>query len=308
MHHAPANGERVTAEIGTLRLGGRGANQAVAVARSGVHAELFGVVGDDSYGERCLTTLQKYGVDTKNVRTMPGEHTAEVMRLETEDGKSAAIEAAAIDRLNAPTELIDDLMQANVILAQGGLYPSVTREIANLEFNGRFVLNLTPVRTVSADTLAKADPLIVNEAEAVEILERLQPEAGLTVESGPEALAQALRQFAKSVVVSFGARGCVFADATEPDQLLFQPSSQLEVPLDRFGAGDAFVGALAATLATGADLAQAVRDGSAAGALATRRHGMVSSFASAEEIADLVQQLPPAEPVGEGSHLRRAQR
>lgn len=307
VHHAPANGERVVGETGMMRLGGRGANQAVAVARSGVHVKLFGVVGDDTTGDRCLEVLRKYEVDTTNVRVIAGAHTAEVLRLNAEDGTTATVEVSDIDRLNSPIELIDELKTANVILAQGGLFPSVTRELANLEFGGRFVLNLTPVRGVNKDTFAHADPLIVNEVEATELLDTLAPDKGLTAETGPVALAEALRDYAKSVVVTFGARGCVFIDGADAE-MYFQPSSQLEVPLDNVGAGDAFVGALAARLARGADLHHAVRFGSAAGALATRRHGMVASFGDAEQVEELAAELPPAVLVTDDTDLHRAQR
>jgi ribokinase len=126
------------------------------------------------------------------------------------------------------------------------------------------VLNLSPFRAVPAELLALADPLVVNESEAGDLV-------GEPIENERDAarVARTLLAGSKSVVITLGADGVVLADADGVDSV---PAKEVTV-VDSTGAGDAFAGALAAALSRGSTLRAAVSDGIDAGALAVQYLG-----------------------------------
>jgi ribokinase len=131
---------------------------------------------------------------------------------------------------------------------------------------GRFILNLAPAEKIGSELLAKCDPIIVNETEA-EVL------TGKTISSisDAKALVIELAALAKSAVITLGEEGAVFAmgNSAEARHL---PSEKVVV-VDTTGAGDAFVGALAAAFSKGQDLTNAVSEGLKAGAKAVQHFG-----------------------------------
>jgi ribokinase len=132
------------------------------------------------------------------------------------------------------------------------------------ELGGRFVLNLAPSRAIEDTLLAVCDPVIVNESEASALVGRNVD----SLETARVAVME-IAQVAKSAVITLGADGAVFATQ---DDVNYLPAEKVRV-VDTTGAGDAFVGALAASLARGADLNSAVASGIAAGTIAVQHFG-----------------------------------
>jgi ribokinase len=231
----PAPGETVRG-TGLDRLpGGKGANQAFGAARAGAHTVLCGRIGSDGAGTAYRDGLAERGVDCTGVEQVPdtpsghaliavdrhGENTIIVI-----PGANAAMTAAEVDR---HTEAITG---ADVLLMQLEIpMPAVLRaaELAR-QAGVRVILNPSPWTVPPDELLAVADPLVVNEHEAA----ALPPGA------------------AGSVCVTLGGQGARWGDLTVP-----APGGGDVV--DTTGAGDAFAGALAAALASGADRAEALR-------------------------------------------------
>jgi ribokinase len=141
------------------------------------------------------------------------------------------------------------------------------------------VLNAAPAQPLPDALLAVVDVLVVNEHEAVE----------LTGRADPDAAARVLADGVRDVVVTLGARGAVHVarDGTRT----FEPGRTADV-VDTTGAGDAFVGVLAAAVATGAALPPAVRRAVAAGSLAVERRGAVPSMPTYGEIDERLRTAP----------------
>ena len=156
---------------------------------------------------------------------------------------------------------------------------------------GRVVLNPAPVLALDPEVLRSADPLVVNEHEAAAVLEQL---GGAGTETGadaePQELVAALRDAGvRSVVLTLGARGAVVAghavdagdggegDGGEADEPAVIPAAQVEV-VDTTGAGDAFIGALAAHLASGEDLVRAAERATAFAGRSVTARGAQSSY------------------------------
>jgi ribokinase len=135
--------------------------------------------------------------------------------------------------------------------------------------HGRFILNLAPAVAISSEMLAVCDPIVLNEPEAAFLL-------GREITSSTEALqaAQELANRSKSVVITLGSQGAVYAQIDESGRTESKHFGTKKVQaVDTTGAGDAFVGAMTAALAKGSELGEAVELGILAGTAAVLHVG-----------------------------------
>lgn len=286
----PAPGESAIVDSSALALGGKGANQASAVAHAGVRAIMAGTVGEDPAADLVLSELGAHGVDTHSVQTTWDEPTGSAYIAATPDGHHMVFVSRGANTITDPMEFTEEIAEADVLLAQGELRPEATEQlgmIANLH-GTRFILNLAPVTVVTPTLIDSADPLIVNKTEAWEVLRKLGAAEGIR-RGDMVTQIDSLLQYCPSVVISMGDEGCVYARAEVDggDGIVWhQPS--LKVPaeeiVDTTGAGDAFAGTIAAELARGGTAEQAVALGTAAGSLAVRSLGATSSYADYETL------------------------
>lgn len=249
----PRPGETVLATGPVRRFaGGKGGNQAVAAAEAGARVAMVGAVGEDEDGERYLARLRSRGVDVSAVRVEPGAATGQAWITVGADSENAivVIPGANADLTLEDLEPVSDLGPGDVLLVQLEVpMPVVAAAARRAHGRGaRVVVNAAPYAALPHDVAALADPLVVNEHEALAL-------ADSDVVPG-------------SVLVTFGGEGCSW-DGERFDGV----AVPLELVVDTTGAGDAFCGALAAALATGADRAEAIRAAAEAGATAVQRVG-----------------------------------
>lgn len=265
----PLPGETVLGSDLATGTGGKGANQAAAAARAGGHPVFVSAVGSDASGDAILEDLTAAGVDVAHVVRCDAPTGVALITVSASGENSIVVAAGANARLTAAATAatIAEIAPAGaVLLAQLEIPVPVVAAAAdaNARAGGRLVLNLSPITSVPSRMLALADPLIVNESEASDL-------ANSTIDSPVDAeiVAKRLAQTSRSVVLTLGGDGVVFADASGSGHLA---AARVTV-VDTTGAGDAFAGALAAALATGATLRDAVAAGSAAGAAAVQYLG-----------------------------------
>jgi ribokinase len=265
----PLPGETVLGGELRVATGGKGANQAVAAARAGVSPIFLGAVGDDSVGADILAELSRRGVDTTHTRQAGGASGVALITVSA-DGENTIVVApganASLDVAATASTVAALAVSGAVLLCQLEISPELVAAAATEieRAGGRFVLNLSPSRYVSPKLLALADPVILNESEASDL-------AGSAIDSPADAITVARRLLAtsRSVVITLGGDGAVVADTAGVTHV----SVARVAVVDTTGAGDAFAGALAATLATGGSLASAVAAGIAAGAAAVQHPG-----------------------------------
>lgn len=286
----PAPGETLLGSGGALTPGGKGANQAVAAARMGADTALLGAVGDDASADPATALLRASGVDLTGVSTVEGPTGLAVVTVSEAGentivvvpGANAAVSTAHVDEA-APL-----ISTAALCVLQGELPADTTEHAIRLADSAgvRVMLNLAPVIPVGAELLALADPLVVNEHEARLALEMLGADVEDVASEDPVAralrLATALRKSGpRSVVVTVGAAGAVVAhEGAEPAHL---PAPRVEAR-DTTGAGDAFVGALAAGLVDAEDLETAAARAVRVGAYSVLHHGAQPSFPTREDV------------------------
>ena len=266
----PEPGETVTNAQLSKGNGGKGANQAAAAALLGAEVTLLGRVGDDGFGEPLVEALAEKGVDTSLIGAAPGSSTGTAVITVTPDGENAITVAPGANRRLTPGDVEDAaeaIGGARVLVAQMEVPTEVvTRAVGVAVRHGtRALVNLAPSFEVPGELLEQLDPLVVNEHEAAFLL-------GEKVEGVDGALSAASELLAlgpKSVVVTVGKSGAVFSDGESTEHL---PAPEVDV-VDTTGAGDAFVGALAVSLAGDDSLRDAVAYAVRAGAAAVTQEG-----------------------------------
>ena len=278
----PAAGETVLGGDVVRCPGGKGANQAAAVARLGSHAVLLAAVGGDAVGAELSEALAASSVDVSGLTTIPGASTGVAMVVVDEEGANTVTVAPGANRhLPAP----ETLPAAHVLLLQ--LETPITTSVAAghaARRSGTLVLlNAAPAPRPEevVELLTVVDVLVVNETEARAL-------AGGTPDDCA-ALAHALTGLGPSaVVVTAGARGAALATGGTS---VWQPAFAVPA-VDPTGAGDAFCAALAVALARGDDLRAAVRFGCAAGALAATKLGAQAALPTEADVLDLLGRQP----------------
>jgi ribokinase len=250
----PAPGETVIGVRLDEVTGGKGANQAVATAKTAPCA-FVGRIGGDAAGDQIVERLLSSGVDTEFLgrSNLP---TGRALIVVTPDGENTIIvvpNASAELRAEEVGHALDRLTPG-VVLTQLEVPVEATWEAARwcARHGARFVLNLSPIRDTPGEVLAIADPLVVNEVEAAALL-GVSVQDVLLQDGVPAATA--LAGSCGSVVLTLGARGVVVGRGSEATVV---PGLKV-VPVDTTGAGDVFAGRLAADLAGGAGLVEAAR-------------------------------------------------
>ena len=281
LERRPSPGETVTGAELSLFPGGKGANSAVAAARLGARVAMLGRVGEDAFGADLVRNLREAGIDTTRVEAVPHAPTGSAFITVTPDGENAIVVSPGANRSFGPDEVdaaAETLRSAAVLVAQLEVDTRAVERAARLvtESGGRFLLNFAPPREVPDGLIPLADPLVVNEHEARFLLggDPGEPEslAGGLLELGP-----------RSVVVTLGADGALLAAGGSTRRF---DAPKVEV-VDTTGAGDAFVGALAARLAGGAGPEEAVPYAVLAGAVAVTREGAQGSLPGPAEVEAL---------------------
>jgi ribokinase len=272
----PHPGETVLGDDYALLPGGKGANQALAARHAGAEVALAGAVGADSFAALALDPLRRSGVALGAVRVVdrPTGFAAIMVGTAGENmialAPGANLEARGSD---IPQELFGP---ATLLVVQLEVPPAETAAAIGRAraAGGRVLLNLAPALPLDPALFAEIDLVVANRGEA----------AALGAESA--ALARRLRQ---GLVVTGGAAGAAawLADGGR----LMVPALAVE-PVDTTGAGDTFVGVLAAALDMGRPLARALRRATAAAGLSCLGRGAQTAMPDRNAIDRAEAQLP----------------
>lgn len=266
----PRKGETLRGTQWALRAGGKGGNQAVQAAQQGAEVYMVGRVGQDDFGTKLLGALQSAGVNTSHVLVDPTAGSGMSVAMIDDEGDYGAIIVSGVN-LNIGREDIERasavLNRADCLILQYEVPLTTVQAAAQFahERGVTVILNAAPAYPPPANLLQFVDVLVVNEVEA-EML------TGQTVRDLPQAR-QALAVLSQQVptaLLTLGGNGVYLADRTYG--MVHIPAYPVKI-VDTHGAGDSFIGALAARLAAGDALLDAVHYANAAGALTVMHAG-----------------------------------
>jgi ribokinase len=276
--HLPQPGETVLGGDYLLLPGGKGANQALAARRAGSAVALAGAVGRDSFAEIALSGLRRSGVDTSLVRALEQPTGCAAIMVSAAGENAIAVASGANSRVKSDW-IPDALLGAQTVLVAEMEVPFA--ETAALirrarQHGGRCVLNLAPALPIDVGLLPEIDIVVANEHEVLAL--------------GPEGTRVA-RRLRQGLVVTRGAAGAVafLADGSR----LEVPALSID-PVDTTGAGDTFVGVLAAALDSQLSLDAALRRASVAAGLACLARGAQTAMPKTPAIDAALVDLAPS--------------
>jgi ribokinase len=260
--HLPRPGETLLGDDLARLSGGKGGNQAHAaamVAPADLPVAMVGCVGDDDAAATLRRDLVTAGVDVSAVHTVPGPSGTALIAVDA-GGENTIVVIPGANAAWPPSVVgATEMRPGDVVVLQLEVpFEVVEATAARAAAAGaRVVLNAAPLDRRAFELLGDVDVLVVNDIEARELF-------GFDAALGEGDVAGIAADLDTAVVVTLGAQGVLFAPARGAATNL--PAFAVDA-IDTVGAGDAFVGGLAAALAAGASLETAVRWGAAAGAL-----------------------------------------
>jgi ribokinase len=238
--------------------GGKGGNQAVQAARAGAHTAMIGRIGDDDFGKALIENLHGSQVDHSGVAVDPEQGTGMSVAILQDDGEYGAVIVSGSNTKIDPAQLQAHwatLGGAKILILQNEIPHSANVAAAKVAKNSgaQVILNAAPARELTDDLLDLVDVLVVNRVEAEAL-------SGETVHSRASArkVMPMLASKSSSVVVTLGGEGVVVGNG----KITEIPPVDVKV-VSTHGAGDCFVGVLAAQLAAGASLIEACRTANA---------------------------------------------
>jgi len=289
----PYPGETVSGGTFASFPGGKGANAAVAAARSGAQVAMFGAVGEDAFGAERLRSLGAEGMDTSGIVVKRGVPSGVAQIWVDARGENSIAVAPGANESFAAAD-VRDLPPAGLSGAVASFQNEVPQAateslIRACKAAGYLTIwNVAPeCRIAPAEaTLRDADYLVFNENEiaAFAVLLGSDPGKAAGERIGParaEELARLLlARGARAVVVTLGRSGSVWVGTRG---IVRQPAFPVE-SVDTVGAGDCFCGVLAASLAAGLAPEAAMRRAAAGAAVSVTRRGAQTSMPMSAEI------------------------
>ena len=282
----PGPGETIAGGDGSLRPGGKSANQAVCAARLGANVAMIGTVGMDSHGDMFLESLQHAGVGKTGIaRTALAPTGTAMITVDRNADNTIVVSPGA----NAhTTEAIVSansalLREASVVCLALEVPTSTVLAAARLAQKGgaTTILNLSPFEQVGSELIGLADILLLNEGELESLL-------GFPYNPGnaEQVLAALSGLGASQTIVTLGSAGAVIFDskATDPTSRIEYVPAPSVAAVDTIGCGDAFTGALATEIAAGQSTARAAKKATRVAAVAATRHGAQSSYPTWQEL------------------------
>ncbi|HEY9594277.1 MAG TPA: ribokinase [Spirochaetia bacterium] len=291
VQRAPQQGETVSGGVFATHPGGKGANQAVAAARIGAEVEMFGCLGDDTFGRERLRSLADTGISTAGVRLVQGVASGVAqITVDAEGENTIAVAPGANMKFSADGITLPRASprRSLVSLLQNEIPQEASEKLVLLaRAAGHVVMwNLAPTlsRRPSAEALRAVDYLICNRNELAALTGRPQS-ADEELSSVEEDARRALALGPGNLIVTLGRKGsfCLSSKGIER-----QEAFRVEA-VDTVGAGDCFCGVLAAGIAEGRPVAEALLWASAAAAISTTRKGAQPSMPNRSEVEEFLR-------------------
>jgi len=283
----PMAGETIPGAAFETYPGGKGANQAAAVARLGQPVHMIGRVGSDAFGSLLRDRLHTVGVDTSSIAVSEGSSGVAIIAV-AESGENSIVVTPGANALLSPGDLDVNhelLRSASIVLTQLEIPLVTVRHLAQIcdRESVPLVLDPAPVCRLPVELLRATTWITPNQVEAQQI----------TGSSGLAASEEELRQIAESIL-KLGPRNVLLKMGERGAYVAAHDGLRTRIPAypvraaDTTAAGDAFNGAFAVALARGVCAQQAAEFATAAAAISVTRRGALPSMATQAEVEDFV--------------------
>ncbi|MHA2048625.1 MAG: ribokinase [Promethearchaeota archaeon] len=292
----PSPGETVTDGTFKQFLGGKGANQAVASARSDADTVFIGKIGMDAFGDQMISQLTHEGININHVFRDSKEASGVAFIMIDDNGENmisvapGANSKLGVEDINLKADIIKN---AGTLVLQMEIPMETIKKAFKIASEGNVmkILNPAPLKPIPPEVLEFIDIIIPNEGELFRLhsLLRLKKIRG----NGMDEIVQASRDISRFgvnyIITTLGKRGCLIYDNSKDDAI--ELPAPLVKPIDTVGAGDCFIGVLAGKLSMGEPIINAVKYATIAASIAVTRRGAQDSMPYLPEINKMFKKL-----------------
>ncbi len=260
--------------------GGKGANQAVAIARLGAEINMIGKVGNDSFGQTLINQLKTDNVNTDHIHIENCSSGVAMITVDKNAENSIVVAPGANFKVLEEDidKCIDGIKESEIVVLQLET-PINTIKYAlekSKEFNKFTILNPAPAVKLEDDIIKNVDLLTPNETE-LEILSGVKINCEEDIKKAAQVMIQ---KGVKQLIVTLGSKGSLYIDK---DNMKFKKSYKVKA-IDTTAAGDSYTGALAVALSQDKDIEEAMDFASKVGALSVMKEGAQSSLPTLKDV------------------------
>ena len=260
--------------------GGKGANQAVAMARLNGNVSMIGKVGNDGFGQTLVNALKKDNVNTDYIKVEEGPSGVALITVDKNAENSIVVAPGANFRVLKEDidKSIDAIKESDIVVVQlETLLDTIKYVLQESKKLGKYtILNPAPAVKLDDDIIKNVDLLTPNETE-LEIL------SGLKIENEDDIIKAAeimIQKGVKQLIVTLGSKGSLYIDK---DNIKFKKSYKVDA-LDTTAAGDSYTGALAVAFSQDKDIEEAMDFASRVGALCVMKEGAQTSLPTIQDV------------------------
>lgn len=269
----PNKGETLIGDSISYIPGGKGANQAVAMAKLGAQVDMFGCVGDDNSGRVLVDNLQQMGVGVDHIKTIPGISTGTAFITVGEQDNTIIVVPGANGKVDCSyiDSIASKLGEYDMVVLQHEIPIETVIYVVDLcaKLGTPVILNPAPAIPVSLDIIEKVAYLTPNEHEARILF------------GSEEQLAVLLRRYPEKLVITQGSRGVSTCLAS--GEIITVPARKTNV-VDTTGAGDTLNGAFAVQIVAGKNIKEALEYANIAASLSVEKFGAQGGMPDKEEV------------------------
>lgn len=283
----PKPGETILADTFFMNPGGKGANQAVAVARLGGDATFITKVGNDVFGHQSSLLFDEEGIETKYVFTDDENPSGVALITVDNQGENSIVVApganSALTKIDFSEVVLSDIEQAEILLMQLEIPMETVFFLADYAYskNVKVILNPAPMAEISYAVMQKLYLITPNETEA----EQLTGIRINSIEDAQKAAVAIHQKGVQNVIITLGSKGALIYE-NETFAIVDAPKVQA---IDTTAAGDVFNGALVVALSEAKTIRESVDFACWAASISVTRPGAQSSIPYRREL--ITQQL-----------------
>lgn len=267
----PKPSETITGNNFEIKFGGKGANEAVAIARQGESVALFGKIGEDTYSKENLKNLKKEKVETKHIETASTCGGVAGIMLDKQTNSIIVVPGAngEVD-IEYIKKHKNDILSYDIFCLQLEIPLSTTEFLIDMLAKAKktIIFNPSPIVDLNKKLLQKCSYIVVNEIEIQKL-------------PSFKTIEQIMKDFKGKLILTCGKDGAYFYDKKKVEHL---PALDIQNVVDTTGAGDTFLGSLAVKLGQGASIKEAIEYANICAGLKTTKLGAQTGMPTKKEI------------------------
>ena len=260
--------------------GGKGANQAVAMAKLSGNVSMIGKVGNDNFGKTLITALKNNNVNTKHISITDTNTGIALITVDKNAQNAIVVAPGANFELNKKDidNNIDCIKSSDIVVIQLETPLETVKYALHVakNLNKYTILNPAPAVKLDEEIISKVDLLTPNETE-LEILSDIKIENENDIS---KAASKMIEKGVKELIVTLGSKGSLYINK---EISFFKPAYKVKA-IDTTAAGDSFTGALAVALSKDKNIKEAMDFASKVGALSVMKEGAQSSLPSLKDV------------------------